>query len=127
MAPFRCNRPFLLESQEDWIKCSLINKKEVSANLLDPPGDAISVEFPHHIQGLQHHQRQRSRFYVLFRFHKFGAVALTFWLPTGASHSSTGKATEPVTGTNRSDSPLPWQFQVTILSTGRCLPSGVVE
>jgi hypothetical protein len=39
-------------------------------------------------------------------FMKFGAIALTFGLPTGACHSSIGKATEPATGTNSSDSAL---------------------
>ena len=35
-------------------KVFLIDKKDVSANLLDTPGKAVSVEFPHHIYGLQH-------------------------------------------------------------------------
>src|SRR4051812_2026548 len=59
-APLALDETFLLELQERRVQRSIVERQAISARLLDPARDAVPVERPHALDGLEHHQRQRA-------------------------------------------------------------------
>src|SRR5215469_8768337 len=55
-APLGRNPPFLHQTDQAEIDRALIDLKRLLAKLLNAAGDAISMQTPHRIQRLQHHQ-----------------------------------------------------------------------
>ena len=50
----------LLKLQERGIQRPLIDGELVGADLLDPPGDRVSMEWPHRVERLQHDEIKRA-------------------------------------------------------------------
>src|SRR5687767_16004544 len=51
---------FLLELQEGGVERAVVEGEPVAAGLLNPAGDAVTMERPQGFERLQHHQRQRA-------------------------------------------------------------------
>ena len=50
----------MLELEQQGIMCALVDSEQVSADLLEMPGDAPAVLRPQDIECLEDHQRKRS-------------------------------------------------------------------
>src|SRR5580658_250481 len=50
----------MLQLQKPRIECALVDCQDISADLLNAPGDAVAVLRPQDTEGLEDHQRQRS-------------------------------------------------------------------
>src|ERR1700733_10785368 len=55
-APLGSNRAFMLELEQQGIKCALVDSQKVSADLLDATGDSPAVLRPQDIECLKDHQ-----------------------------------------------------------------------
>ena len=65
-APVGSDRSFLLEPQQDWIQCPLVDRQKISADLLDSPGNPVAMQRSENIQSFQNHERQRALSNVRF-------------------------------------------------------------
>ena len=45
-APFGRDKALLLEFQQDWVQGSLVDRKKISADLVDPPGNPVAMGGP---------------------------------------------------------------------------------
>ncbi len=59
-APFRRNPLLLLHAQERRIERALIELQQLAADLLDPPGEAVAVHRPEHVERAQDEEDQRA-------------------------------------------------------------------
>src|ERR1700685_3910277 len=102
-APFGIDRTLLLQLQQDRIERALIYGEKISADLLDTPGDAVSVQRTEHVESFQHHQRQRALEDVFLLFHN-GLLGFQ----AEAWHTSIGKATAAIHGYCHARAFVPW-------------------
>src|SRR5437870_11838133 len=58
--PLGTDVAFLFEFEQRRIDCAVVHGEPLAAGLLDAARDAIAVERPHRLQGLEHHQGQRA-------------------------------------------------------------------
>ncbi len=68
-APFGSDVALLLEFQQRGIQRPVINRKQVTASLLDAAGDTVTVKRAHGLQRFQNHQGQSSLPDVFFVGH----------------------------------------------------------
>src|SRR5581483_1061725 len=54
--PVRSNRTLLFQFEQQRIQGSLIERELISADLLDPPSDAVTVQGTQNIESLQDHE-----------------------------------------------------------------------
>src|SRR5262249_52109247 len=66
------------EPQQHWIESSLVNGKQISADLLDTPRYAIAVQRAQDLKSLEDHKRQRAGLNINLSSHR-----ASYWLPTG--------------------------------------------
>ena len=71
-APFGGDGTLLLQLQQNGIQRALIDREQISADLLDAPRDPVAVQRPQHIQSLEHHQRQRALPDIRFLYRSLG-------------------------------------------------------
>ena len=50
----------LLELQERGVERPLVDGELIGADLLDPPGDRLSMQWPHRVERLQHDEIKRA-------------------------------------------------------------------
>jgi hypothetical protein len=65
----------------------LVDSEQISADLLDPPCNAVAVERPKQVQRLQDHQRESALLDILLWVHQF-----SFWLSTEECHVPLGES-----------------------------------
>jgi hypothetical protein len=78
-APFGCDGAFLFQPEEHGIERALIDGKQVSADLLDPPRDSVAVQRAQNLKSLEDHERQSTLLNVDLVSHRDRC-----WLPTGS-------------------------------------------
>src|ERR1700689_1990890 len=79
-APLRYDGALLFQPQQDGIKGALIHREQVTTDLLNAPRDAIAVQWPQYIEGLQHHQGQRALLDIHFLLHAVSFSCALSWL-----------------------------------------------
>ena len=78
---------FLLQLEQHRVESPLIDGQEIPTDLLDSAGDPVSMQGAKHIQGLEHHQRQRALSNVrVLQYLYWGSNRKNSILPVGKQH-----------------------------------------
>ena len=64
LAPFRLDEPFLLQLEQRGVERAVVEREAVLARLLDAARDAVAVQRPEHLEGLEDHQGEGALLHV---------------------------------------------------------------